>query len=229
VNLSPPVFDYFFRDLCQQTDTGNVEGKVKVLEELAPRLLKMTNSFEQDLYVKEISRVLGVEERLLHGRIGRVRTPLTQAELSPRKVKKNRGVGPEDMLLSLMGKYPEIVEKVQAFGVEKLFGGELLTVAEDIILHMATRNVIDWPQILAKVDSAEERERLAALFVDDGHLENIDTQKAFDQCRLALERNALKDMKALARELATVEPGSEAYLDLLGRIESLRNKKSRMS
>jgi len=32
----------------------------------------------------------------------------------------------------------------------------------------------------------------------------------------------------LARELATVEPGSEAYQDLLGRIESLRNRKSRM-
>ena len=228
VNLSQPLFDYFFRDLCQQTDTGNVEGKVKVLEELAPRLLKMTNSFEQDLYVKEISRVLGVEERLLHGRIGRARTPLSQSELSPRKVKKNRRVDPEDMLLSLMGKYPEVVQKVQAFGVENLFGGELIAVAEDIISHMAASNVIDWPQILAKVNSAEERERLAALFVDDGHLENIDTQKAFDQCRLALERNALKDMKALARELATVDPGSEAYLDLLGRIESLRNQKSRM-
>ena len=228
VSLSPPVFDYFFRDLCQQTDTGNVEGKVKVLEELAPRLLKMTNSFEQDLYVKEISRVLGVEERLLHGRIGRTRTPLSRAELNPRKVKKNRGIDPEDILLSLMGKYPEVVQKVQDFGVEKLFGGELITVAEDIISHVATNDVIDWPQILAKVNSAEERERLAALFVDDGHLENIDTQKAFDQCRLAIERNALKDMKALAREMATVEPGSEAYLDLLGRIETLRNRKSRM-
>jgi DNA primase len=228
VKLSQPVFDYFFRDLCQQTDTGNVEGKVKVLEELAPRLLKMTNSFEQDLYVKEISRVLGIEERLLHGRIGHTKTPLSQAELSPRKVKKSKGVDPEDMLLSLMGKYPEVVQKVQAFGVENLFGGELITVAKDIISHMSASNEIDWPQILAKVNSTEERERLAALFVDDGHLENIDTQKAFDQCRLALERNALKDMKALARELATVEPGSEAYQDLLGRIESLRTRKSRM-
>lgn len=91
VNRSMPIFEYFFRDLCRQTDTGSVEGKVKVLEELAPRLSKMANSFEQDLYIKEVSRTLGVEEKLLQGRMGRARAPLSQAELTPRKDRKNVG------------------------------------------------------------------------------------------------------------------------------------------
>jgi DNA primase len=228
VNCSTPIFEYFFRDLCRQTDTGSIEGKVKILEELAPRLSKMANSFEQDLYIKEVSRTLGVEEKLLHGRIGRAKAPLLQAKLNTPKDRKKSGIGPEEMLLSLMGKYPEVAHRVREFGVENLFHDDLLSVAKDIISHTSPGNLIDWPRILDKVSSVEERNRLAALFVDDEHLEDIDAQKAFDQCRFALERIALKEMKALARELAGAEPGSGFYLELLSRIESLRNRKSRL-
>lgn len=132
------------------------------------------------------------------------------------------------MLLSLMGKYPEVAHKVREFGVENLFREDLIPVAEDIISHISLGNIINWPQILDKVSSVEERNRLAALFVDDEHLEDIDAQKAFDQCRSALERIALKEMKALARELAGTEPGSGYYLELLSKIETLRNRKSRL-
>ncbi len=229
IGNSIPLFDYFFRDLCQQTDTGNVEGKVKVLEELAPRLLKMANLFEQDLYVKEISRFLGVEEKLLQARLGRTRVPFARAELKPVKDSKKSAVGPEEMLLLLMGKYPEVADKVREFGVENLFGEGCLSVAEDLLSHISTSNLIDWPRILDKVSSVGERDRLAALFVDDSHLEDIDARKAFDQCRQALERIALKGMKDLARALAVAEPGSESYRELLRKIESLRNRKSRLN
>ena len=54
-----PIFDFFFRQLLRQADTGNVAGKVKVVEEITPRLAKIANPIERDLYIREIARMLG--------------------------------------------------------------------------------------------------------------------------------------------------------------------------
>jgi DNA primase len=54
--------------------------------------------------------------------------------------------------------------------------------------------------------------------------------KAFEQCRQTLERGALKGGgKALARELALLDPDSPRYREILLELETLRNKKSKLS
>ncbi len=229
VKSSIPVFEYFIHEQCRQADTGSVEGKVKVLEELMPRLEKMANPLERDLYLREVSRFVGVEENLLLKRINRKGTPMTQSAPTFRKEKGKSGIGAEEMLLSLMGKFPEVAEKVREFGISLLFREDLIPVAENILTQISNNNDIDWPKTLELVSSPEERNRLASLFVDDRHLEEIDAEKAFDQCCLVLERAALREMKALARELATAESGSDHYFELLEKIDSLRNRKSRLS
>ncbi len=228
VNNSLPIFEYFVRELCRKGDTGSVEGKVRVLEELVPRLAKMANLLERDLYIREVSRFVGIEENILIRRINPKGAPLSHDLPAPRKEKINAGIGAEEMLLSLMAKYPEVGEKVREFGVSQLFREDLIPVAENILSQVSANGIIDWPMVLEEVNSPEERNRLASLFVDDKHLEDIDAQKAFDQCCLALERAALRDMKALARELATVEPGSNEYFQLLGKMDCLRSRKSRL-
>jgi len=228
VGNSVPIFEHFVRELCRQTDTGNVEGKVRVLQELAPRFAKMSNLLERDLYLREVSRFVGVEENILRNRFKLGGSPMSANAQIPRKEKGKSGTGAEEMLLSLMGKYPEVAEKVREFGVSQLFSENLILVAESILLQTAAGSKIDWPMILDHVKSPEERNRLISLFVDDRHLEDIDANKAFDQCRLALERTALREMKALVRELATEEPGGDRYYDLLQKIDALRNMKSRL-
>jgi DNA primase len=71
---------------------------------------------------------------------------------------------------------------------------------------------------------------LAALFVDDRHLEEIDAHKAFEQCCQALERATMKehDVKALKRELAGLDSDSERYWEILRILDTLRNKKSQL-
>jgi DNA primase len=228
VRSSVPIFEYFVRELCRQTDTGSVEGKVRVLQELAPRFAKMGNLLERDLYMREVSRIVGVEENILRNRFKPGGSPASADSHISRKEKRKSGTGAEEMLLSLMGKYPEVAEKVREFGVSQLFSENLIQVAENILSQTAAGSKIDWPMILDHVKSHEERNRLISLFVDDRHLEDIDAKKAFDQCRLALERTALREMKALVRELATEEPGSARYSDLLQKIDALRNMKSRL-
>ena len=114
-----PIFEWFFRQLVQESNVGTVEGKVSVVEELAPRLKKMANPVERDLYVKEIARLLGISERVLAKKVGGA--AVAAAEYAPERQRKKSGTSTEDMLLALMGKYPEVAGKVAEYGTANLF------------------------------------------------------------------------------------------------------------
>jgi DNA primase len=179
------------------------------------------------LYVREVARFLAVEEKDVRRKLGKGSSD--QTLLSGRRERRSSGSGPEDMLLCLMGKYPEVVRMIVDFGPERIFGGELLAVADRIIDCVTADSRIDWSHILDAVDSREERSRLASLFVEEGHLEGVDVRKAFEQCRRALDRVALREIKELTMELARTEPDSDAYFELLHRIDALRAKKSQLT
>ena len=223
-----PIFDWFFRDLLREMDVGTVDGKVRVVEELVPRLKKIVNPVERDLYVKEISRILGLNERALLKKIGGA--PVPSGDLSPQREREKSRTSTEDMLLALMGKYPEVAGKVADYGAGRLFPAEFVPVAEAIIARTRPDREVDWGQILDLVGSPEERSRLAALFVSDVHLDDIDVEKAFEQCRLTRERTLLKeqDAKALKRELSQLDSDSERYWEVLRQLDSLRNRKSQL-
>lgn len=222
-----PVFEFFFKDLCSQVELGSVEGKMKVLDELAPRLRKIADAVERDLYIREIARFLGIEENDVRRKMGKEESSQSPAR-APRERKKP-AAGAEEMLLSLMGKYPEVVREVAEFGPTQIFRSELLPVAENLIKHVAEHKRIDWSRILDSVDSLEERSRLGALFISEAHLEEMDVHKAFQQCRRTLDRIALQQIKALGLKLAQADPDSDSYHELLRRIDSLRAKKSQLT
>jgi DNA primase len=224
VAAAVPVFEFFFRDLCNQEDISSVEGKVKVLEELAPRLRKIPDAVERDLYLREVARFLGIEENDVRRKMGKEEPSL--APVRAPKERRKASAGAEEMLLSLMGKYPEVVRLVAEFGPAQIFRTEVLPVVENIIQHVAEKKRIDWSQLLDSVASSEERSRLAALFISEEHLEEMDVSKAFDQCRRTLDRIALQQIKELGLKLAQADPESDSYDELLRRIDSLRAKKS---
>jgi DNA primase len=228
VTKARPIFDFFFRDVIRSHDTGGVEGKVKVIEELAPHLRKIGNPVERDLYLREIARVLGVNERTLAKKIGG--GSVSAAEFDPHREKPRSATGTEDMLLALMGKYPEVAGKVAEYGVANLFSAELAPVAEAILTQVQSGNGVDWGLILDQIEVSGERSRLAALFVSDAHLDEINIHKAFEQCRLTRERALLKeqDAKSLKRELAQLDSESERYWEILKILDTLRNKKSQL-
>jgi DNA primase len=224
-----PIFEWFYRYTIRESATGTVEGKVRVVEELAPQLKKIGNPVERDLYIREISRVLGINEQALARKIGGAAVAAT--DFSRQRESRKGGTTTEDMLLALMGKYPEVAGKVADYGPANLFPEGLLPVAEAIIDQSRGGGEIEWGLILDRVASPEEKSRLAALFVDERHLEEIDPAKAFEQCRQVRERALLKeqDPKALQRELAQLDPDSERYVEILKKLDDLRNRKSQLS
>lgn len=220
-----PVIDFFFRDLLRQTDTGSVEGKVLVVDQMAPRLAKIANAVERELYSREFARVLGVDVRMVLKNV----PGAGGARPAVQPVRHARGTGPEEMLLLLMGRYAEVAERVRAHGAADLFRPELLPVADAILARHGAGASIEWGELLELVDSPDERGRLASSLVNDEHLVDVDPHKAFEQCCQVLERKSLKGMKELARELAATDPDSPRYRELLAEIDALRNRKSQLS
>lgn len=224
-----PIFEFFYRGLMQTLDTRGVEGKVAFVNEVSPRLQKIADPVERGLYEKEICRAIGIDQAMLQKKVGIPAAPPRSAQRPQAgPAQKRAGSATEDVLLTLMAKFPEVVQKVREHGAEKLFAGNHLAVAE-AILAQTEQGDLDLPQILEQIESPEERARLFSLFVEDAHLEDMNALKAFEQCLRSMERGALKGGgKTLARELATVDPDSPRYFEILAELERLRNKKSKL-
>ncbi|MBT0663821.1 DNA primase [Geobacter pelophilus] len=224
---SRSVLDYFFRLLLNSRQAGTIEGKRQILDELLPRLRLLEDRMQRKLYVTEIARVLGVDEaelKLMAGVSGTER----QLRPTPQKARQNCGTSPAEMLLLLMGTFPELAQLGDERKVVRLLPHHFQAIADRLITESKQQGSVDLGHLFERSDSHESVQQLASLFVNDAQLQGIDPQKAFDQCCASLERSPLKDLKELARELARTEQDSERYLELLKEIETLRNKKSQL-
>jgi DNA primase len=225
-----PIFDYFIRDTISAQDIGSVEGKVKVVDDIAPQLKKIADPVERDLYIREVGRLIGVNERTLLKKVGGAN--VSTAEIVPQEKKIRRGNDTEEMLLALMGKYPEVAGKIAEYGVPNLFSAGLQPVAEAILERLDSGAPTDWGLILDQVEVPEERNRLASLFVKDGHLEGFDPLKMFEDLRKSKEKEALKRIKELKKDLARLEANEEydtpRYRELQEEIKELCIKKSQL-
>jgi DNA primase len=236
-----PIFEFYYRGVLAGTDTSGVEGKVACVNEVAPRLAKIVDPLERELYEKEICRALKIDQGMLRKRaegasVGAQQPPQQQSRYQQQQQQQpkprpatRQNAAPEEVLLSLMVKFPEVVGKVRELGPDALFTGSHVAIAANILLQSVDGSV-DLPAVLEQLESPEERTRLSSLFVQDEHLEDMDALKAFEQCRQALQRGALKGGgKTLARELAQLDPESPRYREILIELEALRNKKSKLS
>ncbi|HEU0265216.1 MAG TPA: toprim domain-containing protein, partial [Geobacterales bacterium] len=221
-----PIFDYFYRTLVSEPDAGTIEGKKRAADELVTRLRRMKNQVERDLYLREVARGLGVPEaslrRMLGG--GTLQEPQRNSD-QPAAVRR---ISPAEMLISLMATFPEVVEMVRQHGVDRLFTGFLLTVAEELMRQVGGGEPVDWPRLLDILPSPEEKGRLSAILLNEPQLADLDPRKAFDQCCQSLERSSLGDFKELRRLLAVTDVESPRYRELLEEVERLRERKSRL-
>jgi DNA primase len=221
-----PLFEYYLLDQVKSGDTGNVAGRVRVVDELTPRLLKIANPVEREMYLSELSRLLGVNGQVLRKKLGR--SPLDAADFSGQRPQhQHKPVAPADLLLALMAKFPEVRRRVAEAGVAELFHDDLLPVAEAMV-RGSWKAGVELSQLLEECGSEELQHRITALLVDDRHLEEINPQRAFEECLRSLERKPLRNMKELARELARLDADDPRYREILHEMDGLRNRKSKL-
>jgi DNA primase len=227
VTRARPAFDFLTRETLKRENVGTADGKARVANELAPRLLKIKDHIERERYLLEVARSLDIDPQLLRQTVGS--EPVRAERFSPRQRGAATGGDPEEMLLAIMGKFPAVARSVAAEGVEAFFRPELAGIASEIMGQMLHENRVDWPAVLRLITPDEERSRLAALFIDENHLNDMDVNKAVAQCRASREKSLLGEAKTLRQELFRVEPESERYWEILRRLDELRARKSLVS
>ncbi|HZV82012.1 MAG TPA: toprim domain-containing protein, partial [Geobacteraceae bacterium] len=221
---SRPALDYFLRDLLSRNDTGTVAGKKAVIDEFRPMLQKLADPLERDLYLRELSRLLGVESGALTG--GGERKQFRQAPAATER----RVVDPALSLLALLARYPEIAAEFRSAGVEALLAQDLRPLAAKLLECLERGTTVDFSDLLAPLAETELGKSLAGVLMDDSHLADIDPHRALQDYRRALERQSLQQMdaKSLRRELLQLDSDSPRYWEILEALNSLRNRKSQL-
>lgn len=222
-----PGFAFLARETLRRENVGSADGKARVANELIPRLRKVRDAIERERYLLELARSLDIDPQLLRQGVGR--EPLRPERFAPVERRGATAAAPEEMLLAIMGKFPGVARSVAAEGIDAFFRSALAPVAGEIMRQMLEEERVDWPAVLRLVTPDEERSRLAALFIDETHLDGIDVDKAVAQCRASREKALLGEAKSLRQELFRVEPESERYWEILRRLDELRARKSLVS
>jgi DNA primase len=223
---SRPALDYYLRLLVSAEDAGTVAGKKAVADRFRAMLQKVADPVEQDLYTRELSRVLSVDIRAL-GKMGQAAENRAAATVS---VRSSAGVA--ESLVALLFRYPEISSEFRKIGAAELLPPELGAVAVRIMDAVAAGEKPDCAGIIDAAAESVHLRSLAALLVDDSHLADIDDpgRALNDFCR-SLEREALKmaDAKSLRNELLRLDSDSPRYWEILEALNGLRNRKSQLS
>ena len=214
----------------KRSNIGTIDGKVRVVEELAPHVKKITDPVERDLYLKEIARILGINERVF-GEKSRGRQPLLLRNFL--RGGKERKAVPARKTCSwpLPGNIPKWPGRWLNTGSANLFPVEFVPVAEAIIAQARQgQNRSTGALILDQVGSPEERSRLAALFVNDVHLEGINALKMFDdQCSTSREKQSLSVMVTEERVGRRSIPKAAAIGRCWRTSNTLGNRKSQLA
>lgn len=227
VSKAQPAFDFLARDILARENAVTADGKAKAANELILRLRKIGDPIARERHLQEAARWLDIDVQFLRNGMGR--EPVRAERLVDRHRSRAAGAAPEEMLLALMGKFPAAATRVAAEGIDAFFSPEHAALAAEIMQRMLAEEQVDWPEVLRLVVSDQERSRLAALFIDETHLNDIDVEKAVDQCRASREKTLLGEARTLRQELFRVEPESDRYWEILRRLDGLRARKSLVS
>jgi DNA primase len=221
-----PIFDFFVRSLLQETPPSSVNNKVKVINELAPSFKKIGNTAERSLYEKEICRLLDIRAHEFRKQLGGL--PSAKMHEAPVHT-ENIPVSDrsQEMLLALMGNFHEARETIREQGVDTLFEGDYLNLAEIILTETAGMDSPDWSSLLGRLEKQELRDLLSRLLFATSQLEGMDWRIAFDECKQVRFKKQLS-FKNISLRLAVIDPDTEEYATLLKQADALRTRKSKL-
>ncbi len=223
-----PAFEQFIKSTLRAFPPDSVDNKIRALNEITPLFRKITAPVERDLYEKEICRLMGITAHAFRKQAS-WRAPAETSILPDRTEKSGKADRWQETLLLLIWSYPEARPKIVEAGIENLFEGDYLLLAR-IIMEIAPDRDGMWRanRLADSLDSAEAKRILARILVSDSRLADVDWSQVLDNCMKGRELRKIGSIKNIAVRLASLEPGSEEYDNLLLQADLLRNRKSKL-
>lgn len=224
---SRPAFEFFVRSLLAETPPDSVDNKVRAIDEIAPRFRKIADPVERDLYEKEICRLMGITAHAFRKRMGGV----SLSERDSRTDHKQPACtdNSQETLLAVLLNYPDARAEVMRSGVENMFHGIYLELAQIVLGALADRDDVQALSSLADgIENQELKTMLSRILVSDGQMAGIEWRDVFKHCSRNREKKALSSIKEIALRLAVLDPESEEYAILLKQADALRTRKSKL-
>lgn len=225
----------FLLDNAIETHGHSVEGRINVLNEMKQYFVFVEDSVLISVYVKMLSETLNIAEKAVLEKI--------RAEVIHEKEKKTRlfqklndkdpldSDRREEQLISLMLNYPEILHTIKKKKVLDYFYSKQLKRIGKIIIGSDPESGAFVTDVMAKMDSDEDQNRVAEYAMKDFFLEDDVEQLAVSIAnRIIVIRK--KQESTLTGKIISAEKGSDSdVIDLLkqkqAEIQELHDRKNR--
>lgn len=158
----------------------SMEGKVRIIAELAHPLAEISDHVARSIYIKYLSERIGVDEAAIAEKIdveGR-RAAYHQAPGQAGAREKAEGVAPaafsemnrmERQIVAMMLKFQDILPEIRAQKALEYFADKRLAAIGNLLLAQPVATPEDLGGLMNRLDSPEAQELLASLAIGDDH------------------------------------------------------------
>ncbi len=195
-----PVLEAFM-DSTLEAHGNSIEGKARAVDEILPRLHRLTSEIERELYLKRLGERTGVATEVLR-RQGFKALPAKDKEAAPAAPRKSlppptampkepgTGHKAQQWLLQLMLLDMSVRQKVAAEGAEKLFCTDTYRQLGERVVQLGAGEA---PEVLLAAGLTEEQKTiLSGILIKDEKVFADEPERVFLGCRQAVERERLK-------------------------------------
>ncbi|MDD5094093.1 MAG: DNA primase [Dehalococcoidia bacterium] len=226
VNTAQPLIDYLFTSTAREFNLTRLEGKSQLIEKLLPLIAEMKDSAMREAYLTRLSRLTGVSERVLAGKLADRfyrKEPGKPKRKSPEishSSRKNTGDQLEEYCLSLLLRHPLLRELANDISADHF---ECAQNREVFAAWQKTRTSED---LLGALDAELHDHVQNLLDKQTPPLDKSEQEKAFADCFRRLKMRSLKSQYVFEAESAledgtNLEEGSARLIELQRRHASL--------
>ncbi len=187
-----PWFSYLLEDLIMSYGL-DIEGRVKIIEELRPYVQAMADPVEQDLRLKSAGRRLGVDEGVLRKSLTSL-APISPTRLDPRT---NLAISLERALIRWVLSHPEAVtlEELEEWAGE-FNNPELKGLLALIITSYKEHGRVDHGLLVQQATGETQRQRICALTIEEGNSDSCSAVQLAADWRRTLAVRRLKRVQS---------------------------------
>jgi DNA primase len=215
---SAPGLVTFLFDMATARHGLSMEGKIKIVADMAGPLAKINDQVARSLYVKELSERLNIDENAILAKIreavgqaGRTRYRpgipggATHAGGGDRpKPDRPKGTRLERQILAMMLQYPDILSDIESRGLMSRFAeGPLKTIGQKVLAGRK-QGKVDIPDLMSILESETEQELAAELAMGNELWHHWDRQKCL-QLIGQLEKSRARSEDTLLQRIKAAE------------------------
>ncbi|MEA1967750.1 MAG: DNA primase [Thermodesulfobacteriota bacterium] len=193
----------------------SIEGKIKILDEIKPRIAEVEDSAARSLYVRELSEYLGIDEKAVLEKVRDVHSGQTieRIDLNRHGTEVLESDRREMQMLSMMIQYSDVRKEILAKNILDSFYSDRLKRIGKIVAGFEKFGPGLAADLMASVQNSEDQEMIASLaMMEIPGVDNLFEKSVSLMNRIVKVRN--KSENILANRIRKAEQGGNSDLSL---------------